>query len=73
MNLPVFIKTVDRMASEMTKEQLEAFVHETARTLPEGKRQEFTDLLNEIKSGRAVSARSESLIVEKTQLPVYYK
>lgn len=67
MNLPVFIKTVDRMASEMTKEQLEAFVHETARTLPEGKRQEFTDLLNEIKSGRAVSARSESLIVEKTQ------
>ena len=41
MNLPLFLKTVDDLTREMSHEELEVFIHNTARTLPEGKRDSF--------------------------------
>lgn len=46
MNLVRFLKKVDDTVSDMTKEQLQSYVHELARTLPESKRQYFLDTMN---------------------------
>lgn len=41
MNLLAFLKEVDETAARFSKEQLAAFIHETARTLPENSRYNF--------------------------------
>ena len=46
VNLVQFLKKVDDSVSGMTKEQLQSYVHELARTLPENKRQYFLDTMN---------------------------
>lgn len=46
MNFTQFLKAVDQAAAAMSKEQLEEFIHETARTLPENHREDFlTEML----------------------------
>lgn len=46
MNYPTFLKEVDALSSGGGKEQLSAFIHEMARTLPEEKRRWFLDTLS---------------------------
>lgn len=48
MNLPQFLKQVDKAAEKLSKEELSAFVHETARTLPETKRDVFLEKLKAV-------------------------
>lgn len=45
MNLPEFLKEVDHLASKMTNNDLEAFLHEIARILPEEGRNRFLHTL----------------------------
>ena len=49
MNLVQFLKEVDETVSGMTKEQLQIYVHEIARTLPEDKRQHFLEILDTVR------------------------
>ena len=46
MRLPQFLKEVDEITGSMEQEELTAFVHEMARTLDEGRREGFLDMLN---------------------------
>lgn len=46
MNLPSFLHKVDDITSDLTKDQLQRYIHEIARTLPESKRQDFIDKLS---------------------------
>ena len=52
MNLAKFLKYVDDAVSEMTGEQITAFVHEIARTLPERQRNHFIETLKSVKKNR---------------------
>ena len=45
MNLPQFLKKVDALTRNSSHEQLEVFIHDIARTLPEGKRDDFINRL----------------------------
>lgn len=45
MNLPLFLDKVDALASKLSHKDLEGFVHEIARTLPEDGRKRFLDTL----------------------------
>ena len=45
MNLPQFLKQVDSQTNRMSKSELEAFIHELARTLSENKRKNFLDTI----------------------------
>ena len=45
MNLVQFLQEVDSRTTSMTKEQLQAYAHEIARILPEGKRLEFLSIM----------------------------
>lgn len=47
IRLPQFLKSVDALIKTMTKEELEAFVHEMARILPESQRSMFEVKLKE--------------------------
>ena len=46
MNLIQFLKQVDQSVSRLSKNELGAFIHETARTLPEYQRDMFLGKLN---------------------------
>ena len=46
MNLPSFLHKVDDITSYLTKDQLQGYIHELARVLPESKRQVFIDKLS---------------------------
>ena len=46
MNLPAFLNKVDNITSDLTKDQLRRYIHESARIFPESKRQEFIDKLS---------------------------
>lgn len=48
MNLPQFLKTVDALIKNMSHDQLEVFIHDMARALPEEKRRNFIDRLQAI-------------------------
>lgn len=50
MNLVQFLKEIDTRIAEMSREQLEAFIHELARTIPENYRDQFINTLIIIKS-----------------------
>ncbi len=52
MNLAKFLKYVDDAVSEMTGEQITAFVHEIARTLPERQRNHFIETLKSVKKNK---------------------
>lgn len=41
MTLPQFLKTIDQTTAAMPKEELAAFIHDIARTLPEIEREDF--------------------------------
>lgn len=45
MNLPIFLKEVDILTSKLSHGDLENFIREIARTLPEGKRDYFLHTL----------------------------
>lgn len=47
MNLLAFLKEVDTTTARLSKEQLAAFIHETARTLPENRRDDFLSLISD--------------------------
>lgn len=40
MNLTNFLKQIDSLAAQYTKEQLVSFIHDTGRVLPEERRQD---------------------------------
>ncbi len=66
MNYPTFLKEVDAAVSRGSKEQLSAFIHEIARTLPEGGRRGFLDTLGSYLSAQAEAKkeRKENLDAE---------
>lgn len=45
MNLSKFLKTIDKICKEKTKEELECFIHEWARNLPAAARNEYVNVL----------------------------
>lgn len=45
MNLPTFLRKSDELTKQLSRKQLIAVIHETARTLPEHKREIFLDTL----------------------------
>lgn len=49
MNLPQFLKRVDAGVSDMTREQLESYIHELARILPENRRDDFLQTMQSVK------------------------
>lgn len=54
MNLPLFLKKVDSLTKDMSHEELGIFIHETARLLPEERRDSFLEQL------RAAASVTES-------------
>lgn len=48
MKLPIFLKEVDNLSASLTHGELERFIHEVARTLPEEKRNYFINILRSI-------------------------
>ncbi len=48
MNLPQFLRQVDKGAAEMSRERLEVFIHELARTLPENRRNDFLSTMHKV-------------------------
>ena len=44
MDLSEFLKVVDQKIQELTRKDLESFVHEYARTLPKSDRKHFLDI-----------------------------
>lgn len=50
MNLVQFLKEIDTSVVEMSRKQLEVFIHELARTLPENYRNQFINTLITVKS-----------------------
>lgn len=48
MNLPVFLREVDKVAENLSKEQMEVFIHEIARRLSETKREQFLTILQKM-------------------------
>lgn len=48
MNMSNFLKQVDKIIDKCSKEQLIAFVHDTARKLPEGERDDFVNKLQAV-------------------------
>ncbi len=66
MNYPTFLKEVDAAVSRGSKEQLSAFIHEIARTLPEEGRRGFLDTLGSYLSAQAEAKkeRKENLDAE---------
>lgn len=56
MNLVQFMKKVDDTMSDMSKEQLQSYIHELARTLPEDRRQHFLEIMDAVQKGKSFSA-----------------
>lgn len=61
MNLPAFLQNVDQMLSAMSEEQIRLFVHEKARMLEEGEREQFLDDLQRAagRKGSSHEAKAE--------------
>lgn len=56
MNLVQFLKKVDNTMSGMSKEQLQCYIHELARTLPEDRRQYFLETMTMVQKDKDFSA-----------------
>ena len=59
MNLPIFLKEVDKISSGFTKEQLADVLHEIARRLPETERRGFLKRLKSTEKGGAEKNHAE--------------
>lgn len=64
MNLRNFLTKVDRLTSQMSKSELETFVHENARLLSETKRADYLDTLKIFSQ----EAETHDIDVVKSQL-----
>lgn len=73
MNLITFLKTTDKIVSELSAEQRREFIHELARVLPENKRDSFLDTLYKIKdkSQSELKAVLKKRNVEKEAMPEF--
>ncbi len=65
MNLPQFLKHVDKAAEMLTREELAAFVHETARTLPEIKRDAFLERLKTLNKESKETVQEDIVSIEE--------
>ncbi len=68
MNLAKFLKYVDEAVTEMTGEQMAAFVHEIARTLPERQRNYFIDTLKSVKTDENTDSGKRDTSMNKLEL-----
>ena len=67
MNLPVFLREVDKLSKEFTNEQLMNAIHEIARTLPENKRSEYLQILEQTGSS---NYKNNNRMDEELQLEI---
>jgi len=56
MKLPQFLDVVDNQTKAMSHDELEQFIHEIARKLPEKQRDDFIDLINQVISTKNISS-----------------
>lgn len=56
MKLPRFLDVVDNQTKAMSHDELEQFIHEIARKLPEKQRDDFIDLINQVISTKSISS-----------------
>ena len=56
MKLPQFLDVVDNQTKSMSHDELEQFIHEIARKLPEKQRDDFIDLINQVISTKSISS-----------------
>lgn len=68
MNLAKFLKYVDDAVSEMTGEQITAFVHEIARTLPESQRSHFIKTLKSIRAEKNAADNRKDPTLDEVEL-----
>lgn len=68
MNLTEFLTRVDESVKQMSREELENFLHLRARTLPEGKRDEFIEQLLYVQDKPQDSADEYSMGSIKAEL-----
>ncbi|MGN1202902.1 MAG: hypothetical protein ACI4RF_06360, partial [Eubacterium sp.] len=68
MNLTEFLTRVDESVKQMSREELEKFLHLVARTLPERKRDEFIEQLLYVQDKPQDSADEYSIGSIKTEL-----
>ena len=61
MNLPSFLHEVDKIAENLSEEQMATFIHEIARRLSETKREKFLDIL------KKMSEESKNICSNKEQ------
>ncbi len=69
MNLSQFMNQVELLTNAGTQEQLKAFIHESARVLPEKQREDFLKLLKTALNGQ----QNQNSISPKTDLSEKYK
>lgn len=67
MNLPNFLNAVDNAVLAMSKEELAAFVHEYARTLPENQRFAFLEALTLKKTGKDIKTERDDFFASEIQ------
>ncbi|MBQ6505467.1 MAG: hypothetical protein IJI57_16300, partial [Flexilinea sp.] len=68
MNLAKFLKYVDDAVSEMTGEQITAFVHEIARTLPGSQRSHFIKTLKSIRAEKNAADNRKDPTLDEVEL-----
>lgn len=69
MNVIQFLKQVDHDIAQCSREEMDAFVHELARTLPEAKREEFLEKLKAVQgSVRKGDIISQARVQNKKQI-----
>lgn len=61
MNLKEFTEYVDRKTEEMDQKQLQCLIHSLARKIPEGRRKEFVNILENIREDVPVAGNKQSL------------
>lgn len=59
MNLPKFLKEVDHLSEAMSKNELCAFIHDRARTLPEPERENYLKKLREMSEEQVAVYKKE--------------
>ena len=68
MNLAKFMKYVDDVVTEMTGEQMTAFVHEIARTLPESQRSHFIKTLKSVRADKHAADNRKDPTLDEVEL-----
>ena len=70
MNLLQFLKQIDSIITDMKKKELEDFIHEIARTLPENRRESFLKTLETVSMGENKEQLSDANYAEELSLKV---